>query len=537
MPELPRVTLPRRGISNALTFGDHKGELCPPSAMLNAVLYTPHKDRPQLGKRWGMQKVFNTRLAGGAPIQALGVIPRASVISGFAVGSCTAITGLNHLAAALEGQVWMLEKNPQMFRQIYVDVQPTGPFGSTFNGPATNGVQACAWIEGVEALAVATNYNDSVLAIDVSLLVLYDKSGNILDYSLVGQNFTNTMAASPEAANGHRYLAVCAAGHVRVYDVSAGSLQESVLIHLGQWSQESIECGWYLNEGVLELYVGFDGSSNGGTLPNDPAGDITPGKFARHFRAGVIKFVVGGATPLSVTQEIWSQQFANTSTYYEALHGYFRVSEKTSGRPWGCRVTCLDVNQQNGSIAIGRTNQGWGPRATFQPNGSAPYVTLMVIAPNGIPLYETEHNIIREVGDGGFINDIPYGADPTPDTAIMAIRWDEQNDIYMGGRVGDGGSSLFKIDAATGTEIWRYDSGGTIRQAGIRIDPTDNNPIIAFDRNASWTGHAGAQAHLLKLNSADGSVIWSYDLGAAVSALNVDIDRLTGDIFYTTDKV
>ena len=72
------VTGPFRGVANNSAFIRTPQDLVPFAGMRNVLLYAPKSDRPRFGQRPGLSLRFPQQLAGGAPVQAFGVIQRSS---------------------------------------------------------------------------------------------------------------------------------------------------------------------------------------------------------------------------------------------------------------------------------------------------------------------------------------------------------------------------------------------------------------------------------------------------------------------------
>lgn len=493
------------------------------------------KGRRRMTQRPALVKAFAEQLPG--PIQFLGVIGRASIQTGTRLGECSDIDPWTSvLSPAIAGQVWWLKRNRGMYARYYEDVTGEG-------GPATNSVNAVAINADGDRICTSSNYVDSSTDL-VSRIRCFDLDGNVQWTHKILETgrdrYTNTIAI------GDRYVYVATNQEIRVIRLSDGTPIADY--QLGGWASEVVELGIYTDTSGQEwLYAGFNGATAAGTYTVAGAavgsGTIAQGKWAKHFRAGVMKIRIDYTVFGSLRRVNWgSPRLTTGQAYYEASHGYARISELTNYPPHGALVTAMGVDS-SGNVYVARTNQGWGPNAAhpfFYPDGqTSPYISVMKLnAEDGSLAWETDTLSVREVGDGGYINDIPTGASDDP--SLLAVRPDAAGDVYVAGRQNQAGQSLMKLAGSTGSILWSMNlmSGSTAhRQACIQIDPNDDQVVVGGDRNTSWDGAGGANAHLWKVPKNGGSEpLWSHDLGAAVSALGLAIGP-DSEIIYGTDKV
>lgn len=533
--ELPRLLLPVEGVSDAAPFLDQPPSLAPPSAMRNVVPFDVSEERIRLCKRPGLEAAFGGVVIGqGLPVQAGVVVARASSVTGYVIGACEELEGASKDAGTYEGQLWLMESTRGMYAEVYAPADTTWPL---LGGPTDNAVQGCCYVPTLDAIAFFSNFAGG-LGPEFGLALADAADGSILDTASTGPAgiaFCNTID-QVTTPTGEVFLAFCAGGNISTVKVTGGTFDAIVSRGLEGWGQEAVEARfWTAPSGAVFLFVAFNGSRSGGSITG---GTITAGDPASHFRSGVLKYRMDPDTGL-LTQVPYGPGLDPSDPYYEANHGYFRVSEHTAAKPNGCLMTGLAVDHRDGSVVCTRTNSGYGPQVAFPPVGR-PYITVFKITPGGQLAWEVEANPIRETGLGGYANDIPYPGDPTPDPALSAVRVCAAGDVVVGGRRGLGLASVFCLRADDGSERWRFnlmDATKSVRQAAIWIDPTDDSPIIAGDRNSSWTGSGGNNAHIWKLSRATGEVIWSHDLGQPVSALGVTVKPATGDFFYVTDKI
>lgn len=480
----------------------------------------------QMGTRPGLAPLFLRGIGGGAPVQAIGSVTRSSGVSGYEVGSCEPIEGESIDAVGLEGHAWLFNGGNAMVREFFCDAT------ALFN-PASGQDSAidCAIHETLERIAVVVNISDSNSAsgnIETCLWV-FDFEGNVLAtwpiYDSTEDRFSNSVEFSD------KYLFLTSNEAVHVYDAETPTTKRGAYDCQG-WSQEATSMAVHKDStGQEYLFVAFLGSSVGTTLPS--AVVVDSGIYASHWRSGVMKFKIRNDTPATpLLMEIFGVQLPASAAYYEdnglgATHGYFRISEQSFVKPFGCYITGIDVDPA-GNLYISRTNQGYGPNSTFDPASLVlPYVTVMKVAPTGAVVWEADTNSIRTGSLGN--NDID-------NPSIKSIAVDSDGDVYVGGRVTAGGQCAFKLDGGAGGILWgaALESGSkAIRDNGIAVDPKDKFPVFFGDRDNAWSG--GANAHGWKCNKQSGAIVTTWDLGASVSGLGVDFGG--GFMVYSTDYV
>ncbi|MCW5776528.1 MAG: hypothetical protein KIS87_08830 [Phycisphaeraceae bacterium] len=527
------LMLPWRGASDERPFIAQPGDTAPPANLRNVVPRRGARDRVRFQTRPGVRKTFPTRLADGAPLQALAVIARASGIAGYRKGDCSDLAEWDsRQSGVIAGNAWGLRPNRGMFADHSVD--PVS--GSVCN--------AIAYDATHNRVVAASSHVAGSGGLETRLDLL-DAEGNLL-HSVTVTSATNTIQVSPPTSGGKVYVFCCLFNQfnpLRIYSIETGSFVLRAAYGMNGWAFSAQEGAFTTSGGTLFYNVGFQGANFGGSYQNGyGSGIIAFGKYASMFRAGVMRLRVLDAAPW-VEQVTFGQQLGPSDDFYEqpgsgGVHGYWRFSERTAYRPNGVVVTGVAA-APNGTLYVATTNQGWGPNpdhADFRPDGNKPYRTLWKIEANGTLGWEVDTNSVREIGDGGFINDIPDTAGDEP--SLNAVR--ATNDaVYVGGRRGGDGMSARRHQTTNGAPVWEANlvsAAGTIREAAIAIDPLDKAPIFGGDRNTSWDGSGGANAHLWKCNPINGSVLWSQDLNKGVSALAVACSP-AGDVWYGTDRV
>lgn len=226
-------------------------------------------------------------------------------------------------------------------------------------------------------------------------------------------------------------------------------------------------------------------------------------------------------------------------------HLSFRLSSWLSRRPRGALPTALRVDPRDGAVIVAFTNSGWA----CAPNGSvtasihAPTIgigasTLAKITASGNLAWEVDNESLFGDETGGRIDAVST-AYPTdaPDfnnlggtlgttnkdgPAIRAIAVDGVGNVYCAGRVSANGFSVFKRSGNSGALLWQKPVDGVaqagaagrgVRPHAIDVDPSDGTVVVVFTRNDQYaTVGTPPQAHLMKLNPADGSIVYTADL-------------------------
>lgn len=562
------VQPPVRGTSNARSFIDTPGDLVP--YVLNSagkpigrnfLPYTPaSRDRHVIGQRAGLSKLFpqQSGAPGGSPWQCLVNVSRASVIADYQIGDCFSMTeGLSLESGVITGNYFQLDSVPS---SDGIGALGTGSVNASAVCPARKGTDEAPYY----ACFVSSNTSSGGFGI-ATIRAFRDDTGATLWTYVISEasvdRFINTMTASDN------FLFVCTGAVVLMIRVSDGTLVSTET--LSGWAQEAIEGAVYKNLAGSEWYfIGFNGSNLLGATQTTGGATIhviEAGNPATQFRAGVQRFSINNeyvtaigpysSDPLVKEPLGWGQTLDedtgfpdNASTNYnEGFHGYFRISERSQVTGHGCLITALAVHPTTGAVFIARTNEGYGPNSgfdsasglTFQPDGNTfPPITVMGISFAGERLWESDTFSLKslEVGMAGLPNDIPLSS--ADDPSISAIRCNARGEICVGGRQNDGFFSIFGIDAEDGALQWQanlMNTGLSVRQGAMAVDPGDGHFVIGGDRNANWDGHTGS-AHVWKVHSQTGEVLWHFDLSANVSALTVAM-RPSGGIVYGTDFI
>lgn len=534
-----RIPPPYRGVSNATPYYETPGDLCPPGSMSNVRCFVPNEDRATIGQRPGLRRKFSARIGNGAAIQALRALTRASVVSGYSTGSCTAVTDnwQNKDGTSPVGQVWLLNQNLAPYGFYYENVAASGPYGDTHGtDPSEQSVACIACPPGGSYFVFGSTYDDGS-GTDKARVTAINSATGALMWSHAIVRPVDTFVNAIEATN--EFVFVATSQYVRVLRADTGELLTDR--NLDRWSSEVIECR--VTDDGDYLYATFLGSDVAATLASSQA--VTAGKYAQYFRAGVMKWQINhGNTTTPLTRVTYGAGLASNNTYWEANHNYLRFSEVFASKPRGCYPTGLAVMPDGGCVVC-HSNQGWGPTSSFTPDGAAfaPH-TVTVLDDSGAIVWQADTDSFNTVAEGSVRNDIEFESSGAIFTSILAVTADALGNVYAAGRRAGPSTnygSVFKLNAADGSIAWRFDCGHsstqTVRQTGLFIDPLDGNLWVAGDRSNSWTGASTNYAHLWKLSVADGSVIGYYDLNtASISALGVCVD-LNGQIAYCSDRI
>lgn len=538
--------MPVRGVSNARSFIDTPGDTCPYALdenglpiMRNIVPHTPKaKDRHVMGGRAGLSRLFDQQCGGPGGSEWQEIIPVAisSRVEGYTIGSCVmATTGQNVTSGAIVGNYAQLNSVPSS--------DGIGALG-TSTVVATAGCPRL--ISGSYYLYfVAINYTGSGGSGEAKIrAVRSDTGATVWEYTIStsGQDrYVNTMCCSDY------FLFVCTNAVVLMIRVDDGSLVTTET--LGGWAQEAVQGGVYkTTTGDEYLFVGFNGSEIAGRTQDEDGNDvetIEAGDPAKHFRSGVMRFLIGAeyanttgpyvGDPLTRDTYGWGQTLdPNTgltdnadTDFNEGFHGYFRVSERSLVEGHGCLINALHVGI-DGRVYVARTNQGYGPNAAYPPDGTTyPPIVGFAITFEGELLWEADTGSLlsSEIGLGGYANDIPTSASEDP--AISQIAYSRLGVVVLGGRQNDAGYSAFGLDADTGAPQWTanlMDAGLSLRQGAIAVDPGDGHVMLGGDVNDAWDdAGVGEDAHLWKLNAITGAVEWDFLIDDAVSVTGLSV--------------
>lgn len=558
---------PFRGVSDRTAFSAQAVGLVPPDSLRNVRPDDVSKRHGRVGQRAGTKRFVDTQICGGAPIQLLATVSRASRVTGYQAVDCADVTVWEPRDSfALEGQCWMLGSAPSMFRD----------FADGRGGTSTNLGVACKWhpliTNDIRRAFYSALFNDVTVngGADFSAITCVDELGAVLwTANLEDKQAGGALPGSPRAiyanhvnvvaptlGSGHVLISVLASdattqqGYLYVFDAASGAYLKRYDMRgfAGEVQQTAIRT----DGKIAVLFWGTGGTATEFCLDGTP---ITPGGFSMYFRSGIALFELSGdaADPL---RDVGFQGTTAPGVKVENLtHGHWRFSEKLLGRrPWGAYPTSIAAGPDN-RLVVTFTNKGWGPNASYPPADNATYYsTVALLAADGTVEWEADTDSIRRayvIGVDTYYNDIPLNGDAfgTKPPSLFACAVGLDGTIFVGGArnsssaTATAGFNLFALSSIDGRMLWRTNMGGAaaafsggVAQGGLCIDPADGNLIVAGYRGTAWTGAATRNAHLWKINKDNGAVIWHYDLREAVNAYSVDCDS-RGRIVYTTAYV
>lgn len=527
---LRSLVLPYKGAADHTPLVGVPNGFAPFGAIQNVRARRAQDGRVTIATRPGARRIGN-RIR-NAPVQAVCPVAVATSVTGYAVKNLRRWSDTtSRLVAALRGQAWILDSVPSMEQDI--DWPLTA---APFNAAANQACSTCCWSPSGDRVAIGVTIAAATSAsgqIETAIRV-YTAAG-VLQASLHIVSASAPRNLRSLVWHGSTIYACVSQFVLAIPDSLSGFTAYEIPNVAGEMEQA---CVATIDDQAF-LFVAFNGVLTAGTYTGGLSGPaITAGEHGRQFRAGVSKWRIESTGLL--TRVIYGLQLTPGGDYFESQHNTFRISEQSLRTPHGCQINGIAAGP-DGSVFIVRTNAGRGPNAAFPANPAlCGLQTVMKIDPEGLAVWEADPGSILEVGDGGFLNDIPTtGTDPPTFSAICV---DADGDVFIGGRRNNG-ASVFKLDGETGGEIWRTNLQATtathhLRRGGAFIDPTDGNPVFAGDRNNAWTGASGASAHLWKVDGRDtgGSVLWGYDIaentGAACVAVNAE-----GQIVYGTGYV
>lgn len=585
MPPPLKVFFPRGGVSDRETpYIDQPGAFAPPPAMRNVRLFDVGKDRARGGQRPGTRKLFELQGCAGLPVQQAASIATAAVTTGYVIGVCAEVGGWEpRTSGLLEGQCWMLGRQPAMFRDFYDS-----------RGGGIASAYACKWhpllTNDIRRAVFATIFTDAtknggIITSGISLVdelgatlwtaTLEDKApGGSLPGSPARLYVNHVNIAAPTLGSGLVLVSVLAEsttgglfqGWLYVYKATDGTYLQRYSCY--GWAGEVVQTAVRPDNkiGVLFLGSGAAGSTVG-------LGPIEVGTPAIHFRSGLMLFEQTGdltANGNPIQQVSFSEQLDPLDPFFEDTsgavpHGYFRFSEKLARAPRGCYPTSVAATSSGGFV-LTFSNKGWGPGYSFTPNDEiGGYSTVALIDATGDLVWEVDTDSIKGrdyvFGSATFHNDIPTTGDPfaSDPPSIFASAVGLDGEVFVGGArnsastTATDGFSVFCLDGTTGTILWKQGVGnpgsssytGTVAQAGLAVDPTDGNLLVAGKMNDKWGRASQARkAHLWKLDRRAGGILWDWSIfnngtdtdAEAATAYGVDVDD-RGRIIYCTDRV
>lgn len=553
---LRRQLIPMRGVSDATAFIDQPGDVNPPEVLRNFIVGDPLTKRARGGMRPTLRRLFAAPLGNG-PIQGLCKVNRPSVSTGFVLGDATALgAGASNGATTLVGNTWGMDSVPSLEWGVTLDAT------AVVAAPSPQMNASCRTPDETLQIIAGSAQNGTYLELKVR--AINPSTGATVWTYTYSDAAKSWYVTAVHATN--QWVFVYTRNEIHVlwakdpYTGAGFAGQRAQRHDFNSWSDVAIGGGTHTETraggfGTITttyLTAAFYGTSRAGTIVGGTLSSgeilgtaIDVGLFASHFRTGLMRFTVAGypATgPYSVSMTVLAQvtygvQLAASDPRYESAHGYYRVSEQSICSPHGCYITDVDV-ASDGSVVFSRTNQGWGPTASWRPTGfTRPNITLVRLGPGGSTTWEMDAGAIRGTGTGsGYYAGHPHYNDIN-DPTFTACCFGASGEAYIGGKKNDAGYSLLRVSQAGGVEggVNVMDATRSVRKEALTLDPSDGNVLVGGDRNQGWDGSGGtAYAHLWKVNAATLEIVWSWDIGKAVSALAVSAFA-GGRIVYGTD--
>lgn len=539
---------PIRGASDVRPFIKQAGSYAAaPSTIQNVRVRARGKNRRTMGPRDGIVQTFPTAIGNGgagAPVQLLANVTRASGTVYSTGPRVLGGAGESKTAGVLKGQAWVLGTNLAMQRSFQDVTARDG------------GAYACAWHQDGVRFAFGTIFSLTSPSRWVSRVNMCNADTGAILWSttLEDMDAGGSLPATPR----DRYINSIFVGSLLTFCSVGGYvyiLRTTDGVYLRRYSLSN--WAWETQHAIIrpDGYLAVPYLGNPGIF-----GPVTDAAYneGAYFRAGIALFLIAGPLDHTVGGNILSEvqygvKKTNAYTWYED-HLHFRFGEKSPRGPRGGAPYAFAVSPTSGKVFVGITNQGFGPDLSFPPDGSVPYRTVLCISSGRADasiLWEADTDSYRRDWLGtGWFNDIPIQANgfpilPAPggpEPSVNALCVDGDDNVYTGGHLNAaaGGYNIFKLRGTDGALQWRQSLGAMVYQHCIAFDPVSRLIVVVGARNHDWTGAAGRDAHLWRLDSNSGAIIDEYDLGGggggAVSAFGVAVSS-TGRIAYCSQFV
>lgn len=278
-----RLHPPVKGAANHTATVDTPELFCPPDSIRNIRPYQHGNQRPRVGPRPGLVRAFSETLGGGAAVQAMTVVSRASGVSGYEPGEFQHVTsGVSRSSGTLAGHVWCFD-------------QSHGMFCDAGAGTGEYAYGAC-WHPSLRRLVYYTAALGPAFVTRVRMIQADPESGTpgatvwMTDIGLQGPGVSPQIG--PIYGNAvlvtDVFVFVCAGAWVHVLRTSDGTYLNRY--DMNGWSQKATAC-CLRPDGLLA--VCFIGSN----VVRDPVttNDADTGAFngeGSHFRSGVALFAI-----------------------------------------------------------------------------------------------------------------------------------------------------------------------------------------------------------------------------------------------------
>lgn len=578
-PDNKRVSFPMRGASDRYAYIDIPGDLAPIGTILNVRpdVRSPGSELGRGGQRPGLREAQDPDgnpwgPVGDGPIQLIYALPRAAAVDGFQLGAGVSTHGFweNHLSQKLAGNLFVLRRTgtatrPSLARHLSVGTFDPGEF----EVETLRDLTAACWTDqqslagGVNENPVTTGDRDAII-----FKATYTVGGANNGFGSPGwTEFSNpfdpaletsTIGPFPIEALDHFYGNTGVLGNVLfvshtvrailgeplnkgfvaaypidqvgltqlvrpffpVYNEAVAGTPSSAVLTSVSPNPGAIEVTDVRCEqvgGVNSVYVAYDAN------PNSEAciARYNVNQWATH---GLSQGIPGsgGFQVNGITFAVAAQVFGPTIDPLQAH--YLSINYPRGARPMGVSVA------PDGSVYWVQSSTGWGPNyagganPSHHPNyqGARPITVCKVNAAGTYFEWES-------------VTSVDPGESYTTRIGDPELRWVEADadGCFCGGREVLG-SNCFAVNSDDGGIRWRWRSGtvgGGSKLFAAALDPGDGHLWVTGDRVDSWLGHSapgtGVYAQLWKLHKESGEVLSSYDVGASVAGLSLDINPAT----------
>lgn len=597
MAKIPRLRPPEGGVSDKGTYLDQPTDWTPVGTELNCRPdSTGPAGRKRYGTRPGSEKVFPQQF--GTPEsregQGIGVISRASATTSFELGTRTRFSTENadaRVSGLVSLNVGVLSQKYHWLRDaILVDGSGGQARAKRGGRPSVDALAAEAasfpntaspvWVgqhpSGTLG-AAAFNYTTGGGQHRTLIVFVDPKRGNVVGSKRIAPAGEDTGSTNNVDALAFTWTAEAlwiGRGAALYYVPTPVFGGRSVLLSplvldatpAGvdpdrplTAASRIVALDWYTAGSSTFLWAAFEGATGAG-YTETPTGVVTAGTLARHYRSGLYRLEqIPDAAEFSYAfrvRDVPASSPAPGDIYAEVdstgarvLHNSVRLAAWLDRAPRGALVTAIAADRTDGSVYVAFTNQGWGPTASFAPDGSVAYSTVAKFSASGELMWEADTTSRIGPEQGGklagvatkYNTDIPdedggnAGTTSHDGPAIRALATDSAGSLYAAGRINSGRASVFAFNTAGGNVRWSRriesnntpvpptapnpawvaagDPGGGVRRFGVCVD-SDSQVIVVGRRNNTY-GEKNAPdllpyAMLWKLGSGDGATVWTF---------------------------
>ena len=220
-------------------------------------------------------------------------------------------------------------------------------------------------------------------------------------------------------------------------------------------------------------------------------------------------------------------------------------------------------------LFVAMSNTGFGGAAGENADGSTGYKTIvqlrandLTLTPLGDPSQTPPLDAVEPIwfavdpwnssrkedwqGLGTMFNDLPYDetlvVDPDngmgiePSHSAVALDSNTGN-LWVAGRV-IRGANVYRCDGNNGAVFSTTNVGGLVPVGCMAFDKAFNRVVVGTERNTSWTGSSGRNAHLVWVDAASGEPDEVFDLGkVGVKTRSLAVNAAGWVAFSTFDYV